>query len=367
MQNAIIEKKRDSNFELLRIIAMFLIVIHHLQQHGVWFPPNVETAPNFALSRIFYMWSGMIGNWIFVLISGYFVCTSKFSWKKVFALWLQIFSISAVIGLIAYFSKIKVIGFYNPDYGKVGFFEAARPASKKDLIHSFLPCYYGNNWFAVAYLVFYLFVPFLNQFRENLNQKMHLQLIVLMFVLGCVVKQLPFEQFFQQDNLYMFILGYFIASYIRFYNPKILSRTKINLIIFFCLFSFFAFWNFVVYTYLYHIAFVRNHIKEVLSFFGGGMAKVLSLTCALSLFCVFRQMKIPYNRFINTVASATFGVYLLHENLLINKTVWHGIFKLDDWISSPYLLPYMFFCAIVVFIVCTIIELLRKKLFDRLF
>ena len=346
---------------------MFMIVMSHLTQHGIWFSPDAEISNQFLLAHLFQMWSGQLGNWIFILISGYFVCTSKFSWKKVFALWFQIFSISAIIGLITYFSKVKVIGFYNPNYTQLGFFESAKPATKKDLIRCLLPCYFGNNWFAVAYLVFYLFVPFLNHFREKLSQKMHLQLITLMFALGCVVKQFPFEGFFVNDNLFMFILGYFIASYIRFYNPKIISHTKINFVISICLMISFALWNCFVYKFLYHLQFIRNNSEKVLSFFGGGMPRILSTLNAVLIFSTFKNIKILHSRFINTVASTTFGVYLLHENLLINKTIWHVVFRLDDWTSSPYLLPYMFFCATVVFAVCTIIELIRKYFFSKVF
>ena len=357
MQNKTFAKKeRDSNFELLRIIAMFAIVISHLTQHGIWFSPDAPITNQFLIAHLFEIWSGQMGNWLFVLISGYFVCTAQFSWKKVFALWLQIFSISAAIGIIAYVSKIPVIGFQNPDYTRLGFFAAAKSATKMDLLRCLLPCYFGNNWFAVSYIVFYLFVPFLNEFRKNLSRQMHLRLLALMLALGCVVKNLPLQSFFVQDNLFMFILGYFIASYIRFYNPRIFSHAKINAAVAIFLLIFFALWNCFVYKFLYSLPFVRTNRVHVLGFFGGGMPRVLSTLCATLIFCVFRSLKIPHNRFINSVASTTFGVYLLHENLLINKTIWHAIFRLDDWVFSPLLLPYMFLCALLTFAVCSLIE-----------
>ena len=192
------KKERDSNFELLRIIAMFGIVFHHLQQHGIWFAPdNPITAP-FLMGYMFKAWVGMLGNWLFILISGYFVCTAHFSWKKVLRLWFQIFSISALLGISAYVFKIPVIGFSNTEYAQFGFFEAAKPASKTDLIRCLMPCYFGNNWFAVAYIVFYAFVPFLNLFLTRLPQKSHAHLIILMVTLGTIVKQLPFQQFFSR-------------------------------------------------------------------------------------------------------------------------------------------------------------------------
>ena len=38
--------ERQSNFEVLRIFAMLLIVLHHLCQHGLWFPEGTGEIVN---------------------------------------------------------------------------------------------------------------------------------------------------------------------------------------------------------------------------------------------------------------------------------------------------------------------------------
>ena len=69
--------KRDSNFELLRIICMVLIVIHHFSVHGGYFTETQGTLPfNATLIDLFAM-GGRLGVNIFVLISGYFLINSK--------------------------------------------------------------------------------------------------------------------------------------------------------------------------------------------------------------------------------------------------------------------------------------------------
>ena len=87
--------ERQSNFEVLRIFAMLLIVLHHLCQHGLWFPEGTVLSKNVYISNCFYAWTGQLGNWLFILTSGYFVSMSKFRWKKVFKIWFQIFLISS--------------------------------------------------------------------------------------------------------------------------------------------------------------------------------------------------------------------------------------------------------------------------------
>lgn len=66
------KRHRESNFELLRIIAMFLIVLHHAIYHGVLAVNNTKYPLNSSISFILGM-GGRIGVFLFVLISGYFL------------------------------------------------------------------------------------------------------------------------------------------------------------------------------------------------------------------------------------------------------------------------------------------------------
>ena len=70
------KKERNSNFELLRIIAMLMIVFHHFSVHGGF---NYELT-DISFNRLwlyFISMGGKIGVDIFVLISGYFLITNK--------------------------------------------------------------------------------------------------------------------------------------------------------------------------------------------------------------------------------------------------------------------------------------------------
>ena len=97
MEHRISKVNRKSNFELLRIIAMILIIAHHFSLHGGF--RVVQSKP--LINRIWILWlqlGGKIGVNIFVLISGYFLVSSPaFKLKKVLKLWLQLFFYSIVI------------------------------------------------------------------------------------------------------------------------------------------------------------------------------------------------------------------------------------------------------------------------------
>ena len=75
--------QRQSNIELFRIIVMLSIVAHHFVVNSGLLglmSPTMEVANDVYL-WLFGMW-GKIGINCFVLITGYFMCTSQFTWRK---------------------------------------------------------------------------------------------------------------------------------------------------------------------------------------------------------------------------------------------------------------------------------------------
>ena len=363
-----VKKERDSNFELLRIFAMFLIIMSHQNQHGLWFSPNSSLTMNYFCSSSVFSGLGAIGNWLFIFVSGYFISENSFSWKKLFRLWFQVFSISALIGITTWISKIAVVPHWAPDametYNQQGFFAAARQMCLYDLITSFLPSYRSNNWFATAYMTFFLLMSTLGIITKQISQEEHKKLIIILSAITVVIPMLPGEVFFRPSSIGVFILGFFIAKYIRMYNPVFLEKTKRNILFGLSLYALGCLWAVFCTVFVHHITVPENYYIAFKSVFLSTNS-LSTMLCALVIFCAFRSLKIPYSRFINMIASTTFGVYLIHENLLINKWWWHTVCKLDSFISSPLLLPYMILCALVTFAICTFLELLRKYCLEK--
>ena len=77
--------KRQANIELLRIVAMLMIIGSHLALHGVQSDWNVWSAGN-RINRVFTSFlkpGGGIGVAVFFMITGYFnVCKEKVSAKR---------------------------------------------------------------------------------------------------------------------------------------------------------------------------------------------------------------------------------------------------------------------------------------------
>jgi hypothetical protein len=362
-----IKLDRKSNFELLRIFAMFIIIWNHLC-NSIYFELNHAIDFNLVISKAFYVWTGNLGNYLFIFVSGYFVSNSRFSWRKVFKLWFQIFTISVVIGIVFYIFKLSIItgnvnslGFYNADTDLI---ISKRVFSTKDLFQSLLPTLLGNNWFASAYLLFYMFTPFLNEFLRILDQNSHKKLILLMGIVGTVLYMIPGQGIFESNNLFYFILAYFIANYIKIYDPKILKNQKINLLLSLVLSIIFILWIILIIWLNDKLSFIN---REFIRFFSYPFAlnRFPILICSIFVFCFFKNLQIKNNKLINLFASTTFGVYLIHENPFLKGVLWHEIFSIDKFIESKWLIFYMLFTVVLTFICCSIIDLFRSHFIEK--
>jgi len=81
--------ERDSNFELLRIVAMLMIIGHHLALYGAPCDDPSYISPNILLCQ-FIQGGGKLGDNIFILITGYFsITTDKVNYLKIYRLWKQ--------------------------------------------------------------------------------------------------------------------------------------------------------------------------------------------------------------------------------------------------------------------------------------
>lgn len=105
-------KKRNSNIEILRIIAMFFVIFHHAISQGFSFYSMPESGINTYFYQSFNC-LGWIGNMFFIMISGYYLYQSKFSLKKVVSIWLQLFFYSSVISIFFVFVQNRYLWYYR--------------------------------------------------------------------------------------------------------------------------------------------------------------------------------------------------------------------------------------------------------------
>lgn len=87
------KKVRQSNIELLRMIAMFMILVIHANMVSLPHPTTGElfSNPLPTITRYFFESIGIVGVDIFVLISGWFLVNTRA--KSFYSLFFQILTL----------------------------------------------------------------------------------------------------------------------------------------------------------------------------------------------------------------------------------------------------------------------------------
>lgn len=333
------KKERQTNIELLRIVSMVMIVFHHFAVHGGF---NWDTA-TVTIPHLWYnliVMGGKIGVDVFVLISGYFLITSHgslFDFKRILKFWGQIIFYSlGIYGLS--------LLFHIQNYGmKIVVF----------------PITFSSWWFASTYFVLYLIHPFLNMFLNALSKKTYQTLLVVLVIMWSIIPTFTMQSF-ESNSLCWFVTIYAIAGYARLYgfNPKITTK------------GYFAMWAvFTALTYLSSLVFTllatkRSAFSGYITYFYG-MEKISVLLISLTLFMAFATLKMDYHKWINILATAAFGVYLIHDSNIIRPYLWLNLFQNYQYQDSLLLIPYSIIVVLLVYVVCTAIDLIRKKVFEK--
>lgn len=123
----------------------------------------------------------------------------------------------------------------------------------------------------------------------------------------------------------------------------------------------------------YKTSYVTKNVAE-----GGNIALMIKnrifaiadkcVSLPLFAFCFFRlfaSLKIKSHVFINKIASATFGVYLIHDSGFGSSIIWNHILKVSEvQFASKYFPLFALLDILIVFSSCVLIDLLRQKFIE---
>ena len=338
--------ERQSNFELMRIIAMVLIVLYHTVRHGNWadgglFYPDEITFNIVMLHAILPL--GKLGVNLFVLVSGYFLITStKSTWPKAVRLWLEMLFYSVVLTLLfAVFDDYEL--------------------TPRRVFIMLTPFICETWWFATAYLLMLLASPFINRLLNACDARTHLKLIIGMVVVWSVVPSL-FNEYPQFSELIWFLTLYVIAAFVRLHSGYFSGCAKRYLLI-----GIGFYLAIVLLMVLIDITGFTTDIWGVDSYVDAlhWHDNILVLAMSVFVFLAFVRTEIRHSRVINAVAGTMFGVYLLHEFPLMRNYLTHDLFDLYDYTSSPTLILHILMVVAVIMAVGIVVEYVRQTLMDR--
>lgn len=126
----------------------------------------------------------------------------------------------------------------------------------------------------------------------------------------------------------------------------------------------------VVYTFVTYLGDLRRTDDAMISkLFAKSTSAVDALIlipiAAIAFFLLLGGWDVKQNKWINKIASTTFGVYLIHDSLYGRSVIWRGILKVDTFWYNTVWFPLAAICFIaIVFTVCSLIDLLRQRLVE---
>ena len=300
---SITKKKRDANIELLRIVAMLMIITLHFNNQSKALLVLGKPASNVQIFATVLEAIAITGVNVYVLISGYYLSSSKVRLSKVILLILQVYFYTLIIS-----GAMMLVGAYT-----------VKPDDKLDRMLKYLfPISSEHYWFVTAYVIMYLLAPVMNAAVNALKRKQLKAVIIGLLTWFCFIKSIVPVKFGTDRMGYdfgWFICLYLIAAYIRKYNVVLFIDAKKSALVY--LVSVVVIAAFSLIFYMINLATGNfNYYAEVPCHYNFFFA----LTGALGLFSVFRFMRLKENLFaevIRIIAPYTLGVYLLHMHFEI--------------------------------------------------
>ena len=342
-------KKRQAGFELLRIVAMLMIItLHYLDKGGIL--PGLTSQPHTAGFLAWGLEALCVSAVnVYVLISAWFLAESDYRPGKAVKLWAEVFFYS--VGIAAILVMTGVIAPGELDIYRV--------------MNYVFPVVEEHYWFVTAYLLMYLFAPLMNDTLRKLPRKTYRQGLVLLILLLSVSSsilpvRLPIDRL-GYDALW-FLCLYLVGAYLRYYGFGEKHSGKkgtcaLALAGYFVSSALIYASLLCVYVFYLRTGSLGEFINRQYQY-----NSILCLSASVFLFWAFRNSKIPEGRAANIicrVASASFGVYLIHEHMEIRYLwpIWLGAGK---YAETPWFLLHWAVSILLVYGVCMAIDFVRQ-------
>ena len=338
--------KRESNIELLRIVVMMSIIAHHIVVNTAVY---YNLLPEWHVLRNAYLW--VLGMWgktginCFVLITGWYMCTSAITLKKFLQLLLEVY-------FYKFFNFILLLALGMSTLSFKGAFYMFMPIKNNVTSNDFVSCY----------LVFFLMIPFLNILIHNMTEKMHKYLVLLSVGILCLWNQLYWIEV-DMSYLLWFPTLYFVASYFRLY-PNSTQRLstfleKTSLL-----------WVCISITSVIGVLWFLPHTTKDIHpyYFVSDSNAILAFITGLSLFMYFKSINIKKSKVINILGACSFGVLLFHTASGMRYVLLERVLKIPDIISNQgtaLTIVYSIMFVIAIYTIGSIVDVVRMFLCEK--
>lgn len=338
--------KKQSNFQLLKIVAMLMIVAHHLVSKNAF---NVDTEiAGLTVNKLLLQILGnnaFIGNNLFFLISAWFLSS-----KAEDSINLK-YSFSSCVRLE------RIVLFYSVSLLCLSLIFNSE-VSLTLVLKSIFPTLFGLWWYPTTYIVFLLMWPFYHKGLKTLDDDNLKKCIVVMFGVWSISTLIPYVDL-GSNNFCAFLILYAAVVYIKRKEITYSSNKKQ------CAGA-------IIIPYM--LAILSIIVLDVLGtrfnaaatyscYYLRGNYRPVSMLVSIGFFIWAVSWKIKYDRWINYIANATFGVYLIHMYPTVMKYLFSNVFDLSGYIDKNFCIFYLLCGTLTVFLFGVVIDKLREGVF----
>lgn len=317
---------RQSNFELLRIISMLMILMVHFTGATFPLPDRMHLADlchiNTSAKMLMESFS-IIGVNCFVLISGFFGIRPSVKGFTTFVF-------SCLFYSVVIYSIFAIV-----DSSQYGW---------KDVLQSFAIFSHTDLWFIPAYLALYVFSPVINKGFEALHRHQHITLLCALTFINVYLGwfwggKINPTGYNAMHLIFIYLIGRFIHTYHSSWSLR----------------SCHYFIGFIgAFLLIFASSFVMN---SSMAFAYNSPFVILS---SVFFFLIFSQISF-FDFNINHIASSAFAVYLIHKM----PPLWILLknFLIDNTRSIDYFSFALFWVVYVaaIFSACIFIDKLRLQ------
>ncbi len=338
-----IRTERNYGIDILKIISIFMVIILHVLGQG-----GVLNACEVGSTQYYMAWLMESLSYCavncFAMTTGYLMIDKSYRTSRIIPLWFQ----------VSFYSILFTIGMellqFNPD--------------AKMWFKSFFPVSTGLYWYFSAYFCLFFMTPFINKVLTTLSKRQFTILCSVLVTFFSIINMARFTDVFATykgyDVFWLAIL-YVLGAYVKQCN----IFEKVNNIWFFIVFI--ASSGVACISYVYLTQYKDRPFRGILpnNFLLTYTSPLIVLAAfAFLLFCI----KIELNnkivkKVVVTLSSLSFGVYIIH----LHKLFWNNYIKnafVEFGKASPLeLIGKVILVALVIYLICSVVEWLRIKLF----
>lgn len=335
-------KIRNSNVEMVRIIAMLFIIMGHFASQTC-FNKYVNNLNSYFIALLSL--GARIATNLFLIISTWYMTSQKFNSSKIARIYGQLYFycfLFTIIG-ICFGTEISI----------------------KEIARGFVPFFGRALWFVSAYLTLYLFSPFLNKFFL-LKPEQQRVFCILSFVTVSFVSTLPDAQNGYLADSVWFL---FVYIWIGYYKRMLFGKEKNKCV--------YIWLGIVLYIIMASIYWASKSLG--LNITGMYLAERLSgqylmdfktipnFICAAFIFLGVVSLKEKQIKTINVISSYSLPAYLFHQVPAFYMVLWNNVFIAKKYAGKEWSCLYVVFVSIIVYLFAFVTDTIRKKTAEKLF